>query len=395
MIDPGPMTHWLLSDGRAIPDARGVFDAFIPQLRAAGMPLWRCTLHLPQLHPQVLVHLLEWREDWNEISEQRFGRSVGSTLMYHHSPVALMHRTGRTVRRRLAGPEADLDFPVLEELADQGGTDYALIPIDVGSSRPAGISLASRAPEGLTAEHVQLVEDIAPALGAVCQVHVERETARGLLDTYVGQEAGRRILEGQMVLGSSRSLEAVVLFCDMRGFTALSERLGRDHILRVLNEFFDAVVTAVHRRGGEVLKFMGDGLLAIFPLAADEPRDEACARSIMAALEGEAALAQRSAARRARGEPEFHAYFALHIGTVAYGNIGADGRQDFTVIGPAVNRAARIQSLAAQLDHAILTSQDFAAASPVQLLPIGRHALRGLAEEQEIFAPALEGQAAA
>ena len=395
MIDPGPIVHWLLTDGRAEPNARSVLDALIPQLRAAGLNLWRCTLHLPQLHPQLLAHHLEWREDWGETREQRFQRQVGVSVTYHHSPVALMHRTRSTVRRRLAGPEAELDFPVLEELADLGATDYALVPMNVGLSRPAGIGLASQAPEGLTAAQVQLVEDIAPALGVVCQVHIERETARGLLEAYVGHDAGRRILEGQMVLGSSHSIEAVVLFCDMRGFTALSEQLGREHILRVLNEFFDAVVTAVHRRGGEVLKFMGDGLLAIFPLGENEPRDEACARSIMAALEGEAELEQRAAARRERGEPEYRASFALHIGTVAYGNIGADGRQDFTVIGPAVNRAARIQALGAQLGHAILTSQDFAAASPVQLVPIGRHALRGLAEEQEIFAPALEDQAAA
>ena len=390
------MTHstsliqWLLTDARAAGSAEELLNQLAPRLIEAGIPLWRSTFHLPQFHPQLYGLTYEWRSDVGRASERRFLRQNVARTGYFHSPVALLHRMQRTVRRRLAGADAELDFPVLEELAGEGATDYVLVPLEVGAERVGGFSVASRTSAGIDHDHIVLLEEISGALGAICEIFLAREKTRGLLETYVGRHATNRILEGQIVLGGGSSIEAVILFCDMRNFTRHSESLSSPELLELLNSFFDSVVTSVHKREGEVLKYLGDGLLAIFPLGRDEPRDEACARAMIAAMEAVALLDQVNEVRRAEGKMEARGSFALHIGTVHYGNIGAANRFDFTVIGSAVNLASRIEALCSQLDHRVLMSETFAQSSPVQLVSVGRHALKGLDGEQEIFAPALK-----
>ena len=228
-----------------------------------------------------------------------------------------------------------------------------------------------------------------PALSTVVESMVNRIRAERLLDIYVGHEAGQRILRGQITIGTGRSIHAVILFCDLRDFTQTSETLPKDELLDLLTGYFACMVRPVEKAGGEVLKFLGDGLLAIFRLEDDEDSDMASARALIAALEAEAAVREANAKRSAEGKAEIHAGIALHVGTVIFGNIGADERLDFTVIGPAVNLAARIEALCRELDSTILTSRDFAELCPVQLVSKGEHALKGVADRQEVFAPAL------
>lgn len=383
------ITLWLLTDERTALSPGEALDALALRLRAAGMPLWRAALFLPRLDPQVLTVRYAWRDSADGVEERAFTRATSQAIAYHHSPIALMQRTRATVRRKLQGPDAELDFPVLEEFAAEGATDYLLTPLPVGRPQPGGLSLATRDPAGFAECHVALIEAIAPALRAICENHVRRATLPGLLAAYVGHEAGRHILDGRVTLHASRSIEAVILFSDMRDFTALSESLPKDDLLRLLNDYFAVLVPTIERAGGEVLKFLGDGLLAIFRLGEDEPPDDACARSLIAAIEAQQAFEAANAARRARGQIAFSAGIALHVGTVFYGNIGTAGRLDFTVIGPAVNLASRIEKLTRDLNKPILTSAAFAAASPVALQPEGVHALRGLADMQEVFSPVL------
>ncbi len=394
---------WLLGEARLLPDIQALQEGVCARLAHVGVPLWRVTFHVPQLHPQMVGQMYSWLSETGTSKVWDIPRSVATSATYHNSPVGLMHRTGAMVRRRLAGDDAELDFPLLEELATKGGVDYVMLPMQMGSvrsgfsgaGRPIGdvmyaaFGMTTKAQDGFDDRHIAIVEALIPALSTVLEAMISRIRAERLLDIYVGHEAGRRILAGQITIGTGRSIHAVILFCDLRGFTALSETLPKDALLRLLKEYFACVVPPVVKAGGEILKFLGDGLLAIFRLEDGEDSDAAAARALIAALETEAALHRLNESRRAAGKAEIHAGIALHVGTVIFGNIGADERLDFTVIGPAVNLAARIEKLCRDLGATIVTSKAFADLCPVRLVSKGTHRLRGVAEPQELFAPGL------
>ncbi|WP_225765774.1 adenylate/guanylate cyclase domain-containing protein [Inquilinus sp. Marseille-Q2685] len=390
MLDPDEIIGWLLGPARALPSPAPLLQALAERLVQAGYPLWRLTFLLPQFHPLIGAASYEWRPALGQVREIRFERERADGPGYQNSPMGLMHRSGRMVRRRLVGPEANVEFPLLQELRAEGAADYVLMPMRFGIDEPrtSGFSMVSDRPDGFSADQIALVQRILPALGAVCEIMIDRQKMAHLLETYVGREASRRILEGEVVRGGARSLEAVILFCDMRGFTARAEATPRDALLQLMNEYFTIVVGAVHGAGGEVLKFMGDGILAIFRLGDGEAAEEACARGLIGALEAFAGLDAMNDRRRAEGLDAIDAGIALHVGEVIFGNIGAPDRLDFTVVGPEVNRAARIEQMTKLIGRRILTSSRFAELSPVRLISAGTRRLRGVAEPQELFTPA-------
>ena len=405
--DTTGMIDWLLGEARLLSTIKALQEGICQRLVSAGVPIWRNTLNVPQLHPKMVGQVYTWLSDTGESSLWDVPRSVATSAMYHNSPVGLMHRTGAKVRRRLAGDEAELDFPLLEELVEQGGTDYAILPMQAGSARSgfsgaggpidgvlySGFGMTTRDPDGFSDAQIAIVESILPALGTVVESMVNRIRSERLLDIYVGHEAGQRILGGQITIGTGRSIHAVILFCDLRDFTQLSETLPKDALLDLLKDYFACMAEPVAKAGGEVLKFLGDGLLAIFRLDDDEARDAAAARALIAALEAEAALARTNEERIAAGKPAALTGIALHVGSVIFGNIGAGDRLDFTVIGPAVNLASRIEAECRALGSTILTSSAFADLCPVRLVSKGVHRLKGVSEPQELFGPGLSAVA--
>ncbi|MGK9231643.1 adenylate/guanylate cyclase domain-containing protein [Inquilinus limosus] len=391
MLDSAEIICWLLGPARALPSPAPLLQELAQRLVQAGYPLWRLTFHLPQYHPLISAVTYEWRASAPKTREIRFERERADGEMYHNSPIGQMHRTGAMVRRRLTGPEANIEFPLLAELHAEGAADYVLMPMRFGTDqRSTGFGMVSDTPDGFSDDQIALAQRILPALGAVCEIMVNRQKMAHLLDTYVGREAGRRILEGEVVRGGARSLEAVLLFCDMRGFTARAEATPRDALLHLMNEYFTIVVGAVHGAGGEVLKFMGDGILAIFRLGDGEATAEACARGLIGALDAFAGLDAMNEHRRAEGLDAIEAGIALHVGEVIFGNIGAPDRLDFTVVGPEVNRAARIEQMTKLIGRRILTSSRFAELCPVRLISCGTRRLRGVPQPQELFTPAAE-----
>lgn len=390
--DPQPVIDWLLSDARRLDGCGALLAGVAKRLVATGLPIDRATLHVPALHPQMSALGYFWLASDGTSEEQRVDRRISTSRAYHHSPIAMMHRTREMVRRRLTGPDAALDFPLLEEVAAQGYTEYAVFPLAFGTGIPAGISLSTRAPDGFSDTQIELVKTISPALSAATEISATRRIAAMLLDTYVGHEAGERILNGQVTIGSSQTIDAIILFCDMRNFTSLSERLERGPLLELLNDYFACIVAPLRKAGGEVLKYLGDGMLAIFNLEREEDEEAACAKAMIAALESVDLIEKKNAERVEGGKVPFAAGIALHRGEVLYGNVGAEDRLDFTVIGPAVNRASRIESLCPIIGKPILTSRAFARACPVRLLSVGKHKLRGVPRPQEIFTPGLSIQ---
>jgi adenylate cyclase len=271
---------------------------------------------------------------------------------------------------------------VFHELRDEGLTDYVALPMTFCDGKIHGTTWSSDRAGGFDGGHLALIEDLLPAYSLLLEIHHNRRMAISLLDTYVGHRAGERILAGQITRGSGQTVQAAIWFCDLRGFTALSESKGRDDLLDCLNRFFDCMAGPVERHGGDILKFMGDGMLAIFPLEGED----ACGRALEAASDAREAMAVLNEELRARAEEQPLGFgIALHVGEVMYGNIGTANRLDFTVVGPAVNLTSRLQALCRQLDCSVLISDAFAALCSDELRSLGSHRLAGIVRPVEVF----------
>jgi adenylate cyclase len=274
------------------------------------------------------------------------------------------------------------DHQVLHEMAAAGGTDYLAVPLEYGDGSVQGVSLVSDGKDGFADSHLELIERLRQPLAAALEPTAMRRSSASLLRTFLGDGPADAVLAGAIKRGDRRHIDAAILFCDLRGFTVMSERLHEADLFAALDRYFEAVVEAVRSGGGDVLKFLGDGVLAIFPVGAS--RTDCCRAAIEAVAEARERLAGAAAAD---GTPL--AFIAtLHVGQVVYGNIGSPDRLDFTMLGPAVNLVSRLEGLAKELDRPLLCSAAFAAALDAPLASLGHFALKGVTEPEEVFAPA-------
>jgi adenylate cyclase len=301
------------------------------------------------------------------------------TAEFRDNPIARVYQTGGPIRRRLADPDRALDFPVLAELRAEGVTDYLASPLLFTDGAIHAVTCTTREPGGFTDTQIAALEAIMTPLARVAEIRALRRTASVLLDTYVGHDAGERILAGHIRRGDIEEIHAAIWLSDMRGFTALADRQPPRVLIDLLNRYFDCQVPVILDHGAEVLKFMGDGLLSIFTIAGDEA--EVCKRALAAARQAQTNIAELS--RTAM--PGLRFGLALHIGDVLYGNIGSSNRLDFTCIGPAVNCAARIEKLTSQLGRAILASGEFARHCAGEFTPLGEFTLAGFSAPQLVF----------
>ncbi len=375
---------WLLQVGRLAQNADELLGGLCDLLVARGLPLERVGLHSRMLHPQLAGVRLLWRRGIGA-EETRYGYDTTESGAYEKSPLYRVYVDGELVRRRLTAPPADDDFPILPELRAEGFTDYLVTPLEQASGRRQAVSWATSHPNGFSDEHIATLVGLLPALAACSESRSLRGMLRGLLSIYLGPQAGSRVLAGTIRRGEGQTMAAAIWLCDLRDFTLLSETLPSEDVIRLLNDYFEIMAGPVNEHGGEVLKFIGDAMLAIFPIQDDLDRDRACRTALIAGEEALARLATSNAERRARGDREIDLGLALHTGTVMYGNIGAPERLDFTVIGPAVNLTARIAGLCRPLGRQLLASARFASPCGSQLVSLGHHPMRGLAEPQEIF----------
>jgi len=377
---PPRLLDWLLFEVGNTSDLAGFLDTFGGQLEANGLAVWRVTFHIPTFHPEQRAFSFEWTSGGTtEMTPRAHG--IELTATYLTSPLRIVVESGRTLRRRLDAPQPDL--PALQELHATGATDYLMVPLKL-LLRTAGISFTTCRPGGFTDGDIAALETAAAAATPHISLRSIRLSAINLINTYVGRGAGERILAGQFRRGDSETIHAAIWYCDLRGFTRLSDALPRDELIAVLNQWFETMVRAVESEGGEVLKFIGDGMLAIFPSAPDDA-GACCRAALRAARLALAAIDTVNHERSAAEKDALRFGLALHIGDVSYGNIGAPHRLDFTVIGPAVNFASRLEEQTKLTDHSLLISQQFAVAAGEKLQPIGRLHLRDIAGPQEIF----------
>src|SRR5262245_36326448 len=398
---------WALRQGLAGADIETLFDGFCQRLVIAGVPLWRGFVAMRTLHPQWGGYTYIWRRDKNAIAHDRFERSVigqdpqASPILYLVDQSRLPGAEGvASVRRRLAGPHAQLDFELLKEFAASGATDYFAQFLRFGPEGDPShgygnvYSFQTDAPDGFADHHLTLLQAVLPAVSLAVMSKAGHTIARSLLEAYLGGDAGRRVHTGAIERGSVETIRAVLWYADIRGFTAIADAAPGPVVIELLDAVFETLTAALRPRDGQVLKFLGDGMLAIFPFA-QETQDVTCARALDAAIEVMAALDQLNAARHADGKPVATVDLALHLGEVLYGNVGAVDRLDFTVIGPAVNEVARIEALCEPLGRNVLLSAEFAAlmSDRSRLAPLGRHALRGVREARDIYGLLLDTRA--
>jgi adenylate cyclase len=376
---------WMLHEGRANTHMREFGDDMCRRVVEAGIPLWRAFCGIRTLHPQIAASAYVWRRGEGTAERRTAQHGIEKTPAFAQSPLTEVTRTGQTIRRRLEDSEGNLDYEVLKTFRSEGGTDYVAMPMVFSSGEINSISWLTDRPGGFTDIEIAGLIDVAEMLTVIVETQTHRRIVSALLDTYVGHRTGVRVLSGAVKRGDGETIRAVIWYCDLRGFTTLSDALPRDLLLDLLNEYFEIMVNAVSAEGGEVLKFIGDGMLAIFELREGHNVAQRCAAALRAAESAREAVAARNPERIAGGLAEIRYGLALHLGEVTYGNIGAPNRLDFTVIGPAVNHATRIEKVAGKLDRRIVTSASFAAAAEASLISLGTHSLPGVVEPQEVF----------
>jgi adenylate cyclase len=387
-----PLVDWLLTEGWEPADAKELFHRLCLKMIEIGLPMLRVRLTLRMLHPQFLGITYTWLRPTGEIEEFLPPYEVLQSDMYLKSPYAGIFQGAGGVRRRLDIPGGNLDFPILEDLRAQGATDYVALPLSFSDGKLNAITFATDRPGGFATAELAVVFETLPLLARLLELHALRRTTKTILDTYLGRLSGERVLKGLIKRGDGENIHAVIWFSDLRGSTALADRMPQQAFLALLNDYFECMAGAVLANGGEVLRFIGDAALAIFPIlsVSAHPQDcpehiRVCATAVAAARDAVERVRLANERREAGGERPIRFGIGLHLGDVMYGNIGTPDRLEFSVIGAAANEAARIESLCKALHTSVLVSEEVAQVVPESLVSVGVHGLRGVRQPRELF----------
>lgn len=376
------IADWLLLEGNALYDIDLLFTQLVDRVERAGIPIGRVSLNLELLHPEVVGEGRVWLHG-QTTGLHRLNRVDTDMGEYLQSPVRRVDETGQPFRVDLR--QQDAGMPLLARLRREGFLDYFIVPIQVQDRhRSAAMSFAARLLP-FSAEDIRDLGHVVSLISPILEARVIRNLARDLLATYLGQGAGERVYAGQISRGDADSIFAAILFCDLRNFTRFTADNLSSAVVERLNHWFDLAVDAVEAHGGEVLKFMGDGMLAIFPADMLNPR-EACGHALAAAATLHQAVSDWNK-HCPPGQLPIDYGLSLHLGHVAFGNIGGKRRLDFTVVGPAVNLASRLLDVAKALDSHFVVSTAFAGCSGRPMRSLGVHPVRGLDQPEEIFVP--------
>ena len=383
---------WLTREGASAANDAVLFEGLCEAIRAADIPLARATSHIRTLHSERIGITHIWRLAEN-LQEIHFPHGAAQSALYYDSPVKVIHDTQEWLDVRL-DEVPDERFSIIPDLRAEGITHYLMGPLIYSDGGVNALSYATDRPGGFEPEQAAFIKALIPAATPFFELRTVYRSVNEILRIYVGREPGNRILAGQIERGNVNKIHSAMLFCDLRNFTALSTTMSEEDLVALLNDCYDCIIPAVTEKGGEILKFLGDGVLAIF---ADNPSlaavDLECARrqSCEAAFEATTRIQAAMAALNRDKEIRWHDLsvgIALHYGQAAYGNIGAGERLDFTVIGKDVNLTSRISRLSGVLSRPILASAAFATAIGQPMLEVGSFELKGIEDWQPVFAPA-------
>ena len=378
---------WIFGTGRRIESSNEFVHQLAHQLNAGCGAIDRLLVSLLTLNPQMVATSETWHKSSDETTHFEAEHEVRETDRYIGSPLEAIYETHKRVRQRLDQlPEnAHLAYT---ELAEEGFTDYLALPVLFGEvAQPgAAIIICTKKVGGFSDQEIENFRQVRDYLAPVLEVHSLRHLARSLMNTYVGKRTSEKILSGMIRRGDADVINAALWFSDLRNFTHLTETLATEQVLELLNEYFELVAAAVTARGGEILRFIGDAMLIVFPIDDNMCQQTACNAAIEAAIDAQRTLLSLNHRRGKHAQPPIEFGVGLNIGEVVYGNVGSPDRLDFTVMGPAVNRTARLESLTRELGCNILFSQKFAELVDTPSEFLGQHEMKGIAEPQAVYA---------
>ncbi|MEI2297055.1 adenylate/guanylate cyclase domain-containing protein [Ensifer sp. MJa1] len=376
---------WLIIETRDQRFIDNILVEMCERLQAAGVPVARATLHFRINHPQWLGARILWRKGLSEAEIDLYDYGTQNTALYLNSPLYVINNGGAEVRTNLeALTEEQSQNSLYADLQAEGLTEYVAWPLEHTLGKRHVVTFTTDRKGGFEDEHLAFLSELLPALALVSEIRLKNRFVRTLLETYVGPHASEQILAGATTRGSGVTVGAAILICDLRNFTKLSDLWPRDDVIDLLNAYFDAMSEPIERHGGEILKFMGDGLLAIFPLS----NANAAENLLEAIREAEAAIAALNKDNQQKGREPLGYGIGVHVGDVMYGNIGSRRRLDFTVIGPAVNIASRLESLTKETKRPVLLSRAFVelAGCSASMEHLGAYPVRGIGEPIDVFA---------
>jgi len=371
-------------EGRLVPTPEAFIERLMNRVLQTGIPLWRVYIGLQLIHPQLTAMGYMWRRGEKvQVLARAYG--IQFTPSYIGSPMQEAREQGRAVRYRMKDVGED-HHVALREVKDAGGTDYFATPMRIRRDGPVPVvSFATDSRAGFSDDDIADLSRLVDMMGAVIEMHIERSVAETVANTYLGRVVGQRILNGAIRRGEGEEIRAVLWFSDLRDFTGMNERMEPAEMLELLNNYLQLVGDALSAHGGEILKFIGDGVMAYFPAedALFLPMVTGAALSAARRLLDDIEAANE--ARAAGGREPVRFGIGLHVGPVTFGNVGTEERLDFTVIGPAVNRAARLESLTKDLGVPVCASAEFNEVCMTPMKPLGKHVLRGIPEPVEVF----------
>ena len=402
-----PLVAWLVFETSPNATAVELVQGFADRLCSTGLDLLRIVVQARPLSPHAATLLYVWRPAERAMELSPLVRIVAredhaleatrvqvislahgafDTEAFLASPFSLVMQTdGQEVRRRLAADQTEFEFPILKDLQAQGATDYSAFPLAFYGSAPSAISFTTRKVGGFSEHETDVLRAACRPLALALSPRLEAHAKRALLGAYLGSKTADRVLAGTVQRGDVEEIEAAIWFSDLRGFTPMSAGIPSSELIAWLNDYFAAVGRAIVRHDGEILKFIGDAILAVWPVSEARSREATCRAALAAAKAANAELDALNAARHAAGLPAMQHGIGLHVGKAQYGNIGAEGRLDFTVIGPAVNTASRLESVSAKLARRVIASADFANCVADAVVPLGTTELKGVSGAQAVF----------
>lgn len=393
--DVDRITNWIVRRGLQGAQEADLLREFCEKCNAAELPIARALVVIDTLHPVHEGTVFRWRnDDVEEKAATNYGRTTEGEAAesWHRSPFYHVLQAGGEELRRRIGDGEPADFSIIQDMKDQGHTDYMVFVYRFANDATIGemdcvySGWSTRCPGGFSDEGVAALRLLVPALALAIKSAALTNIAHTLVETYLGRDAGQRVLGGRTQRGVADRIEAALWFSDLRGYTTITDTAPPGEIIPLLNDYAEAAITAIHEAGGDVLKLIGDGTLALF--RADDPA-EACSRALQAEANLRLRIRELNERRKAEERPVTSVYIGLHVGEVFYGNVGSVDRLDFTVVGPAVNETSRIASMCRSADRSILVSSAFAAslsaAERTTLVSVGRFALRGVGRAQELF----------
>ena len=367
---------WMLDGARPSADAKEIVAGICDRVVAAGVPIERFALFIYTLHPNLLGRRFRWLVGAG-VDQTDADLTAFDGAEYHDNPLPTVLKTGKMLRRKLSDPDCPRDFIILDQFRSEGVTDYVVMPLFFTTGETHLASWATKSDRGFTDEMIDALERIRLPLARLTETYMLRLNAANLLTAYVGRNSGSRILAGQVHRGDIEDISACVVFADLVDFTRFSNTASAEEVLSRLNRFYDGLVPPIVDRGGEVLKFMGDGLLAIFPISNEMDAQSACRQALEALTE---ASGGETGPSFSKDMPPFRA--AVHVGPLQYGNIGASDRLDFTAIGPTVNLAARLLSSAAEVNGQTVISEAVADLAGVAKVNAAQFELKGFEKVQ-------------